>query len=1058
MNESVLKALMRLFALVANVDADEQTSDERDIIIEFLQQQFSNELVKTYIEYFDKYVTLYQPVAEEGHEARSKGKTIDERLKELCDQLNEELTREQKTIVLINLLDYVFEDRKLTEKEIWFVDNAAAYLKVDEHEFNDLKEFTFDKFDTVKHQENLLFIDATKPGSTKQKIKHIHNEKIDGRITVLHVLSTNTFVMRYKGNETLLLNGHNLRTGRSYIWSPGSVVKNQKIGSIYYTWVSGKFIQAKAKSKFIFTAKNIEFSYGNSPNGLKRFTLTEESGRLIGIIGGSGSGKSTLLKVMCGNIKPDRGKIAINEIDIHDHAEHLKGIIGYIPQDDFLIKELSVSQNLYYNAKLSFNNYTEEKILQVVENSLIDFDLYEARDLKVGNSMNTFLSGGQRKRLNMALELMREPSILFVDEPTSGLSSADSEKVMNLLKRQTFKGKLIFANIHQPSSEIFKLLDKLLVMDQGGRVIYYGNPLDAIVYFKRMNNYVDAEESECLTCGNINPDQILRNIEARVVDVNGRLTRKRKTSPEEWYDLYMEKVDPLIKKIKRTFTSVLPSSDFSIPSRWQQLKIFFKRDVLAKLTNQQYILLTLLEAPFLAVLLAFFTKSSRSLSGIPEKYMFGENPNIPGYLFMSVIVALFLGMVISAEEIFKDRKILEREKFLNLSRSSYLNAKILVLLIISATQMATFVLLGNYILEIKGMDWRFFLILFVTACWANMIGLNISAGFNSVVTIYVLVPLILVPQLLFSGVVIDFHNMNDRVKTEKNTPLIGDMITSRWAYEALMVTQYKDNRFQKKFFQQDRTRSNASYIRSYLIPELKELAQECKENSTMKKDFEKTETNFKIIHNSIKKIEIFTGVKPGAFTDSLTFELFNELVYEKLSGYLNKTESVALAINRKATAEKDRVFEEIKANAGGIEGFVALKKQYYNSKVASLVLNEDEFLEFTRSGDELVRRKDYIYTYPESPIGRAHYYAPGKKLGMLCIDTFWFNILIILLAMLLLYLVLYFNLLHKLINYFENIRLRRINRRKFLKIILQNELKNGITKSQVLSEDKVSSI
>ncbi|MBN2612113.1 MAG: ATP-binding cassette domain-containing protein [Bacteroidales bacterium] len=1048
MNESVLKALMRLFALVANVDADEQTSNERDIIIEFLQQQFSNELVKIYIEYFDKYVMLYQPVTENGQEALSKGKTIGERLKELCDQLNEELTREQKLIVLINLLDYIFEDRNLTEKEIWFVDNAAAYLKVDEHEFNDLKAFTFDQFDKVEHQENLLFIDATKPGA-KQKIKHIHNEKIDGRITVLHLVSANTFVMRYKGNETLLLNGHNLRTGRSYIWSPGSVVKNQKIGSIYYTWVSGKFIQAKAKSKFIFTAKNIEFSYGNSPNGLKRFTLTEESGRLIGIIGGSGSGKSTLLKVLCGNIKPDRGQIAINEIDIHKDADQLKGLIGYIPQDDFLIKELTVFQNLYYNAKLSFSNYTEDQISEVVETALIDFDLYEARDLKVGDSMNTFLSGGQRKRLNIALELMREPSILFVDEPTSGLSSADSEKVMNLLKRQTFKGKLIFANIHQPSSEIFKLLDKLLVMDQGGRVIYYGNPLDAIVYFKRMNNYVDAEESECLVCGNINPDQILRNVEARVVDVNGRLTRKRKTSPEEWYELYMEMVDPLIKKIKRTFSSALPATDFSIPSRWQQLKIFFKRDVLAKLANQQYILLTLVEAPFLAALLAFFTKSSRSLSGIADTYMFGENPNIPGFLFMSVIVALFLGMVISAEEIFKDRKILEREKFLNLSRSGYLNAKILVLLIISAIQMATFVVLGNYILEIKGMDWRFFLILFVAACWANMIGLNISAGFNSVVTIYVLVPLILVPQLLFSGVVIDFHNMNDRVKTEKNTPLIGDLITSRWAYEGLMVTQYKDNRFQKKFFPHDRIRSNASYIKSYVIPEIREMAEECRQNAARKKNFEKTVTDFKIINNEIRKIQQFTGKKPGTFTDSLTFELFSPSVCNHLSIYLREAEAVALAIYREATAEKDMVFEKMKAKAGGIEGFVTLKKQFYNRKVSSLLLNEDEFFEFTRSGDELIRRRDYIYTYPESPFGRAHYYAPVKKLGIFYIDTFWFNIFRILLTVVFLYLVLYFNLLHKLINYFENIRLRRINRRKFLKILLQSEGKEVRTKYPV---------
>lgn len=1041
MNESVLKALMRLFALVANVNEEGQASNERDIVIEFLQQQFSNELVNIYIEYFDRYVMLYHPVTEEAQQANIRGKTIEVRLKELCDQLNEELQREQKIIVLINLLDYINEDKKLTETELWFVDKAAVYLKVGEHEFNDLRAFTFDRIKEVIHKENLLFIDASK--NDDSKIKHIYNEKIDGRIVVLHLISTNTFVMRYKGNETLLLNGHNLRTDRSYIWSPGSVVKNEKIGSVYYTWVSGKFIQAKAKSKFVFTAKNIEFFYGNSPNGLKRFTLTEESGRLIGIIGGSGSGKSTLLKVLCGNLKPARGKIAINGLDIHENHEQLKGVIGYIPQDDFLIKELTVFQNLYYNAKLSFSNYTREQILQVVENSLVDFDLYEARDLSVGDSLNTFLSGGQRKRLNLALELMREPSILFVDEPTSGLSSADSEKVMQLLKRQTFKGKLIFANIHQPSSEIFKLFDKLLVMDQGGRVIYYGNPIDAIVYFKKLNNYVDAEERECLSCGNINPDQILRNVEARVVDVNGRLTRKRKTTPEEWYDMYMENVDPLIKKIKRTFSSVLPATDFNIPPRWQQLKIFFKRDVLAKMANSQYLILTLLEAPFLAILLAFFTKSSRTLSGVAEKYVFGENPNIPGYLFMSVIVALFLGMVISAEEIFKDRKILEREKFLNLSRSSYLNAKIFVMVMISAIQMAAFVVIGNYLLEIKGMDWRFFLLLFTAACWANMVGLNISAGFNSVVTIYVLVPLILVPQLLFSGVVISFQNMNDRIKTEKYVPLIGDIITSRWAYEGLIVTQFKDNRFQKNFYYVDQNLSNASYIRSYLIPELRDLSKECLQNTELKKSLEKTETNFRIIKNELKKISEFSGIDAGNISDSLNFVLFSPTVYQQLSDIFGKADYYALNSYRKSANEKDEIFEKMKTELGGIDGFVKFKKQYYNQKVASFVLNEDEFFEYTISDDEIIRRKDPIYVYPDSKTSRAHYYAPVKRIGILNIDTFWFNIIRMLLSVAVLYFVLYFNLLNKLIIYFENLRLRRINRLRILRILKQYEVKRS---------------
>ena len=326
------------------------------------------------------------------------------------------------------------------------MNKVSDKLLIDKNEYQDILNFTLNNQQKIKNRENLLSI------SSQEKInndgtKHLFISKVEGIFQVLRIKSTNTFVFRYYGDEHLTLNGHHIRPNRSYIWYVGSVIKNSKFGSIYYTWMAGKFIEDTTKSKFVFTARNVEYSYGNSDNGIKKFTLNEESGRLIGIIGGSGSGKSTLLKVLNGTIKPKNGKIKINGIDIHENSEELQGIIGYVPQDDILIKQLSVYQNLFYNAKLSLSRYSEEEIREVVEQALISFDLLEARDLKVGDSINTYLSGGQRKRLNIALELIREPSILFVDEPTSGLSSADSEKVMNLLKRQTFKGKLIFSII-----------------------------------------------------------------------------------------------------------------------------------------------------------------------------------------------------------------------------------------------------------------------------------------------------------------------------------------------------------------------------------------------------------------------------------------------------------------------------------------------------------------------------------------------------------------------------------------------------------------------------------
>ena len=144
--------------------------------------------------------------------------------------------------------------------------------------------------------------------------------------------------------------------------------------------------------------------------------------------------------------------------------------------------------------------------------------LTETKDLKVGSPLEKTISGGQRKRLNIGLELLREPSVLFVDEPTSGLSSRDSENIMDLLKELSLKGKMVFVVIHQPSSYIFKMFDKLVILDFGGYQIYYGNPVEAVTYFKSIVDMIDKEQGSCIECGNVNPEQIFNIIETKVVN------------------------------------------------------------------------------------------------------------------------------------------------------------------------------------------------------------------------------------------------------------------------------------------------------------------------------------------------------------------------------------------------------------------------------------------------------------------------------------------------------------------------------------------------------------
>lgn len=1035
MNESILRALMRLFAIVSDINKEGQSESKRSIVMDYLDRQYSYEIVQKYIEFFDQQVSYFQQIGDDSRVADLALRKVsaEKRIIEICQQINEELEHQQKIIVLIYLLDFVQSGDRHTRTEISLVRTAAVYLKIDEDEFKDARSFTFEDINNVVHKDWLLFI-RPKDATLAHDIKQLSIDKLDGQIMVIHIPSADVYVFRYFGHMTLLMNGHRIKPGRSYIWSLGSVIRNPKIGSIYFSWVRGRFIQASAEVKFVFTAEDIQFNYFNSKNGVKRFNLTEESGRLVGIIGGSGSGKSTLLNVLNGNLKPRRGTIRINGWDIHENKELVKGIIGYVPQDDLLIKELTVYENLYFNARLCFHGYSDEQIAGVVEEALVDFDLAEARDLHVGDAFTTFLSGGQRKRLNMALELIREPSILFVDEPTSGLSSADSEKIITLLKRQTLKGKLIIANIHQPSSDTFRMIDKLLVMDQGGRVVYYGHPISAITYFKQAAHYADAEETECLSCGNINSDDILRIIESREVDANGKLTRKRKTTPEVWYQRFLENIDPKTKLIVREHDSSIPKNNFNIPDHFNQFRIFLKRDLLAKYYNKQYLVLLALEAPILAFILAFFTKNFTYVNGLP-RYIFGENTVIPAYLFMAVIVAIFLGLVISAEEIFKDRKILKREKFLNLSRSSYLFSKISILFSISAIQSLVFVLIGNSMLEIQGMLLRYWIVLFTASCWANMVGLNISSGFNSVVTIYILVPLILVPQLLFSGVVVDFSKMHNKIANDKAVPLIGNLMTSRWAYEALAVSQFKDNAYEKHFYESECRARNAGYFRSYAIPGLTGLASDTKDLFANNTDTFRYSNNLKVLRSEISQIFNDIGRPLPAFADSLTPELYNPSVNVSLNSMLAKVQLIYRNRYNRAVNDRDSIYHQLVAKLGDEESFLQFKQKYFNKQLAVAVTNEKEIQEYSVHDGEMIPAKNAVYRLPRLNNWRAHFYAPVKNFLGQKVDTFWFNLTLLWIFSASLLLLLYYDVIRKGLMYLETLRLNRLNRLRINRLI-----------------------
>jgi len=1028
MSETILNALMQLFAIVATIDGNKISANARHIVLSYLKKHLSQKLLQEYIKIFEDYFAFYSPKTDNSNKINKKGAANSVKVLSICQTINHSLHRKEKFIVLLRLLEFVQDDNTISSRELDFLNTVAETFSVSNEEFNDMKSFIFQEEEENITKENLLVIDnnftldeandgvwfqQNRPEDFQQS-KHICNENLAGRILVLLIRSIDTFVVRYIGTETIYLQGHSIRQNSFYVFDHGSIIKGPRITPIYYTDIAAKFLKTENKTSIIFTAQNVSFHFPNSKNGVHPFSISEESGQLIGIMGGSGVGKSTFLNVLNGTLKPKTGKILINGFDIHNDKEKLEGVIGFVPQDDLLIDELTVYQNLYYNAKLCFSNYSETQIKTTVTKILQDLDLFEIKHLTVGNPLNKFISGGQRKRLNIGLELLREPSLLFVDEPTSGLSSMDSETVMLLLKEQTLKGRLVVVNIHQPSSAIYKLFDKLLIIDKGGRLIYNGNPIDAVTYFKRASLHVNAEESECAACGNVNPEQILEIVESKVVDEYGRFTHERKFPAEEWYTLYKEKIETDIEILEAN--ERLPQNNFKIPDELRQFEIFSIRNVLSKLTNRQYMLINLLEAPLLASILAYVTKFITN-----GTYIFSENKNFPIYLFMSIVVSLFIGLTVSAEEIIKDRRILQREAFLNLSRTSYINSKVFILFIMSAIQTISYVLVGNLILGVQGMTFYHWFILFSTACFSNMVGLNISAALNSVITIYILIPFILVPQLLLGGAMVSYDDLHDNLCNKKYVPFVGDLMTSRWAYEALAVTQFKNNKYEKLLFDYEKQISRKNYTASYLIPEIKNRISQAEANLTNHKKTEQTTHLLEIARTEIIALaEKYPNIRFHK-TDSITAPLLTNTVVKTTMEYLDSVANYAKMEQTNFTVSRDSFINSFTKQYGE-DYLLHLKQENHNKSLTDFVTGKMTMQKIIEYNGELVAKKDPVYMISDSPYGRSHFYAAEKNFFGKTVDTYWFNSAIIWLTTFFCYLCLLGNVLKKIMEFPSKIK------------------------------------
>ena len=464
MTDIILSSFLSLFALFGK---EEQVDEAwaKTMLSNYLRHHFGIRNVDAYLDLYSDMRSAYE---------LTDDMDMTEAMKTICANLHGNSSAREESLLLLRLMEFC----GFKEGSSIMFQAMAEQFHIPDSVFADYKDYV-----SGRETEHVMILPL---------------EGTDGQVKTLFEPSTGVLIFTYTGTDSLLLNDVPVLPGAYQVMLQSSVLKSRNGQPVYYSTIIEAYQQrmggkVEKVHPVEYCGRDINFRFPGSDNGIHNLSFTLRNGELLAVMGGSGTGKTTLLSLLNGSMKPQEGTLTINGHDISEPAA--KSLIGFVPQDDLLIEELTVYQNLWFTAKLCFEGMAADELDRRVMKILKDLGLEAAKDLKVGSAINKFISGGQRKRLNIALELIREPAVLFLDEPTSGLSSSDTEKVINLLKEQTFKGKLIIVNIHQPSSDVYKLFDRLWLLDKGGYPVFDGNPIDAITYFKEAACYADAQTS-----------------------------------------------------------------------------------------------------------------------------------------------------------------------------------------------------------------------------------------------------------------------------------------------------------------------------------------------------------------------------------------------------------------------------------------------------------------------------------------------------------------------------------------------------------------------------------
>ncbi|MEI6179519.1 MAG: FHA domain-containing protein, partial [Chloroflexales bacterium] len=599
----------------------------------------------------------------------------------------------------------------------------------------------------------------------------------------LDLLPDGHFLLRDTGSSNgTFVNGQRITQHRLVVGD------NIQVGPFKLTFTGTELERSDQRSALRISAHNLAYIVGGqkaTKQLLYDVSLVIEPREFVALVGGSGAGKSTLLKALAGVNAPSGGGVRFNGEDLYGHYDSYRTLIGYVPQDDTIHRTLPVNRALAYIGRLRLPTDTSaSEIGQRADQALDLMELGEHRLKRVEN-----LSGGQRKRVCIAAELIAEPGVCFLDEASSGLDPGLEKRLMFTLRRLADAGKTVVLVTH--ATENIAQCDLVAFMSRG-RLVFFGPPAEALSFFNiNSDNFADIYLK---LEGQADPQSQLIQNDLRAEYAAWRTTNPQAAEPprlaELWEQHFRQSAAYQTYVVARLAQVPAAAQPTAAPTKgrktrfspWRQMQTLTRRYLDVILQDRRYLLLLLLQAPLIAMLVALVTPRD-ALTGVLAEGLIQRN-EARKLLFMLMTAGLWFGVSNAALEIVKERTIIGREWLANLRVGAYLTSKFATLALLALVQTIALLLIVAAKVDLSLTDapllpavFGLFITLTLTTLAATALGLAMSALSRTAEQSASAIPLLIIPQLLFAGLLFKID--------QPLTQILSWFMISRWSMDAL---------------------------------------------------------------------------------------------------------------------------------------------------------------------------------------------------------------------------------------------------------------------------------